>query len=92
MQQVSSVRSQHLDDSDRKPLCLAKWVQRGQQRDHSTGTGPGLTVAGLTELDPLTWSIRSGEIFHWREGAALWRRASLLVPTQRAQVMFRCNP
>lgn len=78
MQQVSSVRGQHLENSDRKPLCLAKWVQRGQQRDHSTGTRLW-TAAGLAELDPLTKSIRSGEIFHWREGAALWRRALLLV-------------
>lgn len=69
------MRSQHLDDSDRKPLCLSKWVQRGQERDHGTGTRLR-TVAGLTELDPLTESIHSGEIFHWRQGAALWRSFS----------------
>lgn len=86
---MSSVRSQHLDNSDRKPLCLTKWVQRGQQRDHGTGTRLRADAC-LTELDPRNYSIRSGEIFHWREGATLWE--TCLVLKQCAQVISERNP
>lgn len=83
MQQVSSVRGQHLDESDWKSLCLAEWIQRGQQRDPSTGTRLR-TGAGLAELDARSHRIRSGGIFHLRRSAARRGGASRLVHNGRA--------
>lgn len=70
MQQVSGMRSQHLDKSDWKSLCLAEGIQRGQQRNPSTGTRLR-TGAGLAEVDVRRHWIRSGGKFHRRESAAL---------------------
>lgn len=82
MQQVSGVRGQHLDKSDRKSLCLAEWIQRGQQRNPSTGTRLR-TGASLAGVDVRRHWIRSGGKFHRGQGAALRGRASLLVQDGR---------
>ena len=67
---MSGVRGQHLQDSDRKPLGLAQGVPGGQQAEGGAGTRLG-AVGRLTELDALTWSLRAGEIFHWRAGGVV---------------------
>lgn len=90
MQQVSSVRSQHLDKSDWKSLCLAEWIQRGQQRDPSTGMRLR-TGAGLTQLDVRSHRIRSGGIFHRRRSAALRGCASQLVQDGRASNVIHAD-
>lgn len=90
MQQVSSVRGQHLDKSDWKSLCLAEWIQRGQQRDPSAGTRLR-TGAGPAELDVRSYRIRSGGIFHLRRSAALRGCASQLVQDGRASNVIHAD-
>lgn len=90
MQQVSSVRGQHLDKSDWKSLCLAEWIQRGQQRDPSAGTRLR-TGAGPAELDVRSHRIRSGGIFHLRQSAALRGCASQLVQDGRASNVIHAD-